>query len=147
MSSTKIGAMRIDIGADTAQFDKAVSDTQRKLAGIGKRFEAVGARMASLGKNLSLGLTAPIGALFAASIKGAQEQAAAMGQVEAALKSMGPVAGRTAEQLSKAAESLEMRSLFDAEEILTCDVELRTGERVWHHPPDRWFRPLTENPA
>lgn len=118
MASTKIGAMRIDIGADTAQFDKAVSDTQRKLAGIGKRFEAAGARMVDFGKNLSIGLTAPLLAIGAASFKGAQEQAAAMGQVEAALKSMGPVAGRTAEQLSKAADSLEMRSLFDAEEIL-----------------------------
>jgi predicted amidohydrolase len=30
----------------------------------------------------------------------------------------------------------------EAEEILWCDVDLREGERVWHHPPDRWFRPM-----
>jgi len=32
----------------------------------------------------------------------------------------------------------------EAEEIVWCDVTLRDPERAWHHPPDRWFRPLAE---
>ena len=32
----------------------------------------------------------------------------------------------------------------DAEAIVTCDVSLREAPRVWHHPPDRWFRPLAD---
>jgi predicted amidohydrolase len=30
----------------------------------------------------------------------------------------------------------------DAEAILHHDVEAPRRERPWHHPPDRWFRPL-----
>lgn len=118
MTSTKIGALRIDIGADTAQFDKGLSDVQRKLAGVGKSFEAVGARLTSIGGKLSIGMTAPLLAIGAASIKGAQEQAAAMAQVEAALKSMGDASGRTSDQLLKSADALELKSLFNADEIL-----------------------------
>lgn len=118
MATTKIGAMRIDIGADTAQFDKAVSDTQRKLAGIGKRFEAVGGKLTSLGSKMSIGLTAPFAALAVTSVKAANESAAALAQVESALKSMGNASGRTSEQLSDLAGRLQDTSLFDDDDIM-----------------------------
>ncbi|GLV21995.1 hypothetical protein TomMM35A_18480 [Sphingobium sp. TomMM35A] len=58
MASTKIGAMRIDIGADSAQFDKAMSNVQRKLNGAGKNFETFGSKMSAMGARLSQGLAA-----------------------------------------------------------------------------------------
>ena len=30
----------------------------------------------------------------------------------------------------------------DAETIVLADLEVGRAERPWHHPPDRWFRPL-----
>lgn len=118
MASTKIGAMRIDIGADSAQFDKAMSDVQRNLAKVGAKFEAIGAKTADWGKKLSIGLTLPIAGIAAAAIDGARAQAAAMSQVDAAIKSMGNQAGLSSEQLAKFADKLEMNSLVDADEIL-----------------------------
>lgn len=118
MAMSKAGALRIDVSADTVQFDKGISDVQRKLASAGKRFEALGAKAADWGKKLSIAATLPIAGIAAASIKGAQSQAAAMAQVDAAIKSMGNSAKLSGGELSKFADQLELKSLFDADEIL-----------------------------
>ena len=118
MASTKIGAMRVDIGADSAQFDKAISDVQRNLTKVGAKFEAIGAKTADWGKKLSVGLTLPIAGLAAAAVQGAQSQAAAMAQVDAAIASMGNQAKLSSAELSNFADQLELKSLFDADEIL-----------------------------
>jgi phage-related minor tail protein len=75
--------------------------------------------MSDIGKTLSVAVTAPILAAGAAAIQGAQQQAQAMAQVNAALASMGDGVGRTADQLSKAADQMELNSLFDADVILS----------------------------
>lgn len=75
--------------------------------------------MANVGKTMTLGITLPLAALAAKAVQGAKEQAAAMGQVEAALKSMGDASGKTSAELAKTADAMEMRSLFDADVILT----------------------------
>ncbi|UZW55948.1 hypothetical protein NUH86_03910 [Sphingobium sp. JS3065] len=118
MASTKIGAMRIDIGADSAQFDKAMTDVQRNLAKVGGKFEAIGSKTADWGKKITAGITLPIAGLAVAAVQGAQSQAAAMAQVEAAITSMGNQAKLSGDALSSFADQLELKSLFDADEIL-----------------------------
>jgi len=113
-----LGYLRYILGLDTVSFKKGMTEAERDLVTTQKRFEKVGSGMASLGAKMSLGITAPLAALASAGIREAQETVAAMAQVNAALTSMGPVAGRTAAQLEKAANAFEGKSLFEADEIL-----------------------------
>lgn len=119
MPGALVGALRVTLGIDTAAFEEGLGIAQKRLNAAGKKMAAVGDQMAAVGSNLSVAVTAPLLAAGAAAIKGAQDQAQAMAQVNAALESMGPVAGRTAEQLLKASDALELRSLYDGDEILS----------------------------
>ena len=118
MSGAIVGALRVTLGIDTAAFEEGLGIAQKRLAAAGKRMQEVGDSMANIGSKLSVAVTAPLLAAGAAAVKGAQAQAQAMAQVNAALESMGPVAGRTADQLLKASDALELNSLFDGDEIL-----------------------------
>lgn len=118
MSGSVVGALRVTLGIDTAAFEEGLGIAQKRLAAASKSLQKVGDSMADLGSKLSVAVTAPLLAAGAAAVKGAQAQAQAMAQVNAALESMGPVAGRTAEQLLKASDALELNSLFDGDEIL-----------------------------
>lgn len=114
-----VGSLLVRLGLDSGAFRSGLSVAEKDFKAAQRRFEKIGQSMQSLGQKLSVGLTLPFAALGAAAVKGALEQRAAMGQVEAALKSMGDVSGKTADQLSKAADAMEMHSLFAADEILT----------------------------
>jgi len=113
-----IGALRVVLGLDAAAFGKGLNQAQRSLKAFGKKMEALGQGISNVGQTLTLGLTLPIVAFGAASVKAAQESADAFGQVEAALKSMGGVSGRTLEQLGAQADSLMQHSLFDDDDIM-----------------------------
>lgn len=113
-----LGYLRYILGLDSVAFKKGMTDAERDLVVTQKRFEAVGSKMAGLGAKLSIGITAPLAALATKGIAEAQETAQAMAQVNAALTSMGPVAGKTSKQLEAAANAFEGASLFEADEIL-----------------------------
>jgi hypothetical protein len=84
----------------------------------GEKLKGVGGALSGAGGTMTLGLSAPLTALGAKAVADARESAAAMAQVEAVLKSMGPVAGRTAEQLQAQASALQDLSLFDDDDVL-----------------------------
>lgn len=116
--ATVLGALLIRLGLDSGQFSSGLSAAQKQLKKTEASFAQVGSRLQGIGASFSIGLTAPITAAAAAAVQGAQEQAAALAQVNAALASMGPVAGRTSEQLLAASDALELRSLANGDEIL-----------------------------
>ena len=118
MSGSLIGALRVTLGIDTAAFEEGLGIAQKRLASAGKNLQAIGDRMVGIGTGMSAAITAPLTALAVSSVKAANESAEAIGQVNAALASMGPVAGRTSEQLQNAATSLMHLSTFDDDEIL-----------------------------
>lgn len=118
MAAAVIGALRVNLGLETAAFEDGLGMAQKQLAQAGKKLQATGAKIATAGAGLSAAISAPLIAVGVAAVKGAQDQAQAMAQVNAALASMGPVAGRTAEQLLAASDALEMNSLNDGDEIL-----------------------------
>lgn len=118
MSGSLIGALRVTLGIDTAAFEEGLGIAQKRLAAAGKNLQAIGDRMVGIGTGMSAAITAPLTALAVSSVKAANESAQAIGQVNAALESMGPVAGKTSEQLQDAATSLMHLSTFDDDEIL-----------------------------
>lgn len=113
-----LGFLKYVLGLDSITFRKGMTAAERDLVKLQKSFEKKGQQLASMGKSLTVGLTLPIAGIAAAGIREAQETQQAMGQVNAALASMGPVAGRTADQLKRAADALELKSTFEADEIL-----------------------------
>jgi hypothetical protein len=116
--SALIGALRVSLSLETAAFEKGADYAQKQAAALGKRMQSMGDKLTGIGTKMSVGLTAPFAALLSTAIPAAIESREALGQVNAALASMGPVAGKTATQLQKAASSLEALSTFDDDDIL-----------------------------
>jgi phage-related minor tail protein len=118
MSQSVIGALRVTLGIDTAAFEDGLKAAQKQVAAAGTRLQQAGESMASVGKTLSVAVTAPLVAFGVSAVKAANESADALAQVNAALASMGPVAGRSSEQLQQAAAELQRLSTFDDDDIL-----------------------------
>ena len=111
MASKAIGFLNFKFGADLGGFERAMKKAQKRL----KKF---GTNIKKTGQTLSTGLTLPILAFGAASIKAFDEQEKAIAQVEAGLKSTGNAVGFTSEKLQEMASDLQKTSLFGDEEIL-----------------------------
>ncbi len=88
-----------------------MQNAERSMQKFGKKLRGAGAA-------LSVGLTAPIVALGAKGVFAFDQQAKAIAQVEAGIKSTGGAAGKTATELTKMAASLQGSTLFGDEEIL-----------------------------
>lgn len=118
MAGVTLGFLKFVLGFDSLAFQEGASNADKQLRTLQRRFEATAERISNFGQQATIALTLPIAAIATAAVRGAQEQAAAMAQVEAALASMGSGAGRTAEQLSAAADRMELNSLYNADVIL-----------------------------
>lgn len=118
MAGVTLGFLKYVLGLDNLAFRKGMTEAERDLVKLQKSFAKKGEEFQKLGKGLSAFVTLPLAGLAAKGIQEAQETAAAMAQVNASLASMGPVAGRTADQLQKAANAFEGASLFEADQVL-----------------------------
>jgi len=107
----KLNDLIVTIGAKTRDFDKALGSSMRKMQNFGKNTK-------QLGKSMTMGLTAPIAALGFTAVKAFDQQAKAIAQVEAGLKSTGATVGYTSKQLQQMASNLQAKTLFGDEEIL-----------------------------
>jgi len=107
----KLGDLVVGIGANTKELDKGLGKAMRKMRNFGKNTK-------QLGKNLTMGVTAPIAALGVTAVKAFQVQAKAIAQVEAGLKSTGGQVGYTSKQLQQMASDLQSKTLFGDEQIL-----------------------------
>ncbi len=116
--ATLLGSLLVSLGLDSAEFKSGLTDAEKQLRSTTKRFEKIGSNISNLGRNLTLGLTAPLAAFGVASFKAAAESKDAMAQVEASLASMGRQAEFTTEQLAALASDEMRKSLFDDDEIL-----------------------------
>lgn len=116
--SAVIGALRVNLGMNSAAFSKGADEASRRMAKMSKSMDRMGRKMRRIGRNMSLALTAPMIGLAYKSVaaQGAQEQAIAA--VDAALDSMGQRAGFTSSQLQGMASSLQAVSLYGDEDIL-----------------------------
>jgi len=88
-----------------------MQNAQRTLDNTAKRLNKIGAGM-------TLGVTTPLLALGAASVKNFDTQAKAIAQVEAGIRSVGGAIGYTSKELQKQASELQNNSLFGDENIL-----------------------------
>lgn len=118
MGNATVGALRVVLGLDSASFTKGLTAAQKHLKGVGKQMQSVGQTVAGVGAGMTLSLTAPLLAFGAASIKAAAQSKDAMGQVEAALNSMGNASGRNIAQLEANAAAIQKMAAIDDDDIL-----------------------------
>lgn len=119
MSAATIGALKVVLGLDSAQFDTGMTAAQKQLRSTGRAMQATGAQIATAGAAMTATITTGFAALGFHLLKGSQDAAHAAGQVEAALNSMGAASGKALPQLQEAAEALRNLSGIDDDEILT----------------------------
>lgn len=118
MATAVIGALRVDLDLGTGGWTSGLSKAEAQAEKSVAKFAAIGGRMSMMGMGLQESVTRPLMDLAMQAVPAAQEAAQAMGQVEAALKSMGPQAGFTSDQLGEMAGGLMRLSTFDDDEIL-----------------------------
>lgn len=105
MASAVIGALRVNLGIDSAQFMDGLAKAQNSLKGIGQSMTRVGAGM-------SAAVTAPLVAFGASVLKTAGDFEAAMSRVGAATGA----AGDQMQQLETLARDLGKSTIFSAQE-------------------------------
>lgn len=114
----KIGSLLIRLAVEHGILQEGLARSERDVAKTTKAIQRRGQEIADFGQKMSLAVTLPMAAIAKGAVAGFIEQEKAMADVTAALASMGDASGKTAEDLAKTADALEMRSLFDAEVIL-----------------------------
>ncbi len=107
----KLGDLVVRIGADTRGLNKDLGKVQRQMRGMT-------GNMQKLGRSITQSVTLPLAGMAALSVRAFQNQAKAIAQVEAGLKSTGNVAGKTSAELQKMASDLQKTTLFGDEDIL-----------------------------
>lgn len=118
MAGITLGFLKYILGFDSLAFEQGATNSQKLLRQMERNWQRTADSIGEFGSRLSVAVTAPLAGIAAVGIQEARATAEAMGQVNAALSSMGPVAGRSAEQLSALADQLELNSLAEADEIL-----------------------------
>ena len=113
----RIADLLIKIGADSYEFQQKANQVEKGLGQLEKR-------LSSIGKSLSLKVTAPLTALGVVALQNADTQARAETKVATALKSTGNQVGYNLDQLKAYASELQSKTIFGDETILN-DVTTR----------------------
>jgi len=116
--SSLIGNLAVNLSMETAAFMRGASLAEARMRGLQQRLQRIGNAVTASGAALSATITLPFTALLRTAIPAAIESRQAIAQVNAALASMGPAAGRTSEQLQRLASDLQDISTFDDDDIL-----------------------------
>ena len=107
----KLGDLIVRVGADTTQLNKKLGDARKSIAKNTREIQ-------QLGRNMTVGITAPLALMGASSVQAFREQSKAIAQVEAGLKSTAGQVGITSQELQNMATNLQNKTLFGDEVIL-----------------------------
>ncbi len=111
-----IGALRVNLGIDSAEFETGVKRVQGQLGGIGKAFAALG------GTAIFAGFIAGLGG----AVKRLEETRKLSAQLDRALANTGNAAKTSAKEVEAFADKLERRTGRAAEEVLAIGANLAT---------------------
>jgi len=107
----KLGDLIVRVGADTTQLNKKLGDARKSISKNTREIQ-------QLGRNMTVGITAPLALMGASSVQAFREQSKAIAQVEAGLKSTAGQVGITSQELQNMATNLQNKTLFGDEVIL-----------------------------
>jgi hypothetical protein len=114
----KLSELKVVIGLSKEGLRQLNTDLRTTQGKFRKNFGQISGMVQQAGRNMTLGLTAPLGLMAAQSVKAFDEQQKAIAQVEAGLASTGAQVGYTSQQLQQMASELQNKTLFGDEQIL-----------------------------
>lgn len=112
------GSIEIDGKNYSVSMEKVVDKTDWATKSIEDKFTALGGKVESFGKKLSLFVTVPLTALGLKSIHAFEDQEKAIVRVDSALKATGNAVGFTTDQLVGMSEQFQKVTTFADEDIL-----------------------------
>ena len=114
----KLKDLKVTIGLSKAGLTKLNKDLRSTKANFRRNFGEIQGMVTNVGRNLAMGITAPLGIMAVQSVKAFDQQSKAIAQVEAGLKSTAGQVGLTSQQLQQMAADLQTKTLFGDEVIL-----------------------------
>jgi len=125
-----LGSAYGKVSLDSSGIKSGVSQGITSLNKLEKSAHAIGGAMQKVGGAMTIGLTVPIAAFFASSVKSAMEAENALAEMKAVLLSTGGAAGMTLEELTKMASGLQKVTKFSDEEIMSGQSMLLTFTKI-----------------
>lgn len=120
MAQSVVGALRVVLGLDAAEFQKGLVAAQGEMKRVGRELSRLGGEMQRAGQALTVGLSAPLAALGVTSIKTAGNFEAAMIRVKIATSA---TSGEM-EKMSRLARQIGKDTIFSASEAAGAMEEL-----------------------
>ena len=114
----KLKDLKVVIGLSSKGQKKLSRDLKSTENSFRDSMKNIGSSMRKVGGVMTAAVTAPLAAMAVKSVQAFNEQAKAVAQVEAGLKSTGNQVGYTSQQLQNLASNLQNKTLFGDEEIL-----------------------------
>lgn len=109
--SRRIADLLIKIGADSYEFQQKAQQVEKGLGGLSKK-------LTSIGKEMSLKVTAPLTALGVVAVRAFDDSAKAAAKVQQAIKSTGGAARLSFGELADFASKLQFKTIFEDDFIL-----------------------------
>jgi len=110
MSAATIGALKVVLGLDAAEFEGGLTRAQKELRKAGREFQKIGKQISDVGKTMSTALTLPIVGLGLAVTKTAADFETAMNRVSISTGAT----GETFKQLTDLAREIGRETVFSA---------------------------------
>lgn len=110
MSAATIGALKVVLGLDAAEFEGGLTRAQKELRKAGREFQKIGQQISDVGKTMSTALTLPIVGLGLAVTKTAADFETAMNRVSISTGAT----GETFKQLTDLAREIGRETVFSA---------------------------------
>lgn len=128
--SIQLGSAYGKVIIDSSGVTSGVNSSIKSLEGLEQIAQKIGGGMQKIGAAMTVGLTLPITAFFASSVRSALDAESALAEVEAVLKSTGGAAGVTADQIKEMSSELQKVTKFSDEEIMSGQSMLLTFTKI-----------------
>lgn len=122
--------VKISITGDASKLGKALGDGEKQLSGFSSKADQIGSKMQQVGAAATVGVTLPLVAMGASSVKAFMEAEQSQAQLEASLKSTGATAWTSAGQMDDLASSMQDKLAIDGDLIKSGQSVLLTFTNV-----------------
>jgi len=127
---TTAATINASLVLDTKSFDSGLLGAGRMADTFETRMKNIGRSMTQIGTGMTIGLTVPIAAFGASSVKSSMEAESSLADLNATIASTGGVAGVTAEQVTAIASAFQKTTKFSDETIVNGAAMLLTFTNI-----------------
>ena len=125
-----LSALIVTLGLDAGEFQKGIDGAEKSAGSFAARMQKIGGQMQKIGGAMTVGLTLPIAAFGASSVKSAMDAEAAIAALESTIESTGNATGITSKEFQKYASELQKVTGFSDEEIISAQTMLLTFDKI-----------------